>query len=423
MELLELLNPWWKEGKISRELALPYRRAQFTELKKLLAVHPITVISGLRRVGKSVLMYQLVQELLDSGADKSSILYFSFDQKSEELLDILQQYKELSGRDWEKAKAYVFLDEIQKLKDWSSKLKLIYDRFPKIKFVISGSSSFSVVKEAVKNLAGRHFEVNVRPLGFAEYLQMTGSRIELDKQKLWSDELRKEFNEYLLRPYPELARYKDLSLVKSYIKENIVDKILKDDLSRFREINEELAANLIDIFYNSPGAYINYDKLSADLKISKKTLLKHVFYLEFSYLIRKVKNYRPSTRSTSRKMQRIYPYHFSLEFGWNGKLNMECIIASLFDSRYYWNEKGREVDIVITKDGLLPIEVKEADKISPEDLSPLKYFMSRFKTNGGLLIYNGKDGLVKEGKLEIRLLPAWKAFLDADGLLANKAGH
>lgn len=419
MELLELLNPWWKEGKISGELAQPYRRAQFGELKKLLGVRPITVISGLRRVGKSVLIYQLIQELLGSGVDKEGILYFSFDQKSEELLDILQQYSELSGANWENAKVYVFLDEIQKLDGWSNKLKLIYDRFPRIKFVISGSSSFNLEKEAKKNLAGRHFEVDVKPLSFAEYLQMTGSKIEPGRQKLWLDELRKAFGDYLLRPYPELVGYKDLSLIKGYIKENIVDKILRGDLSRFGDINEELAANLIDIFYDNPGMYINYDKLSADLKVSKKTLLRHVFYLEFSYLIRRVKNYRPSTRSTSRKMQRIYPYHFSLEFGWNGKLNFECEIASLFDSRYYWNDKRREVDIVVAGKDLIPIEVKETDKIQSGDLASLRYFMSRFRASSGFLIYNGNQGRVKEGRFEIELVPAWKAFLDADRLLGN----
>lgn len=416
MELLELFNPWWKKGKISSDLALPYRRLQFAELKKLLAVRPITVISGLRRVGKSVLMYQLVEELLASKTLPERILYFSFDQKAEELLDIFQQHKELAGIDWETEKAYIFLDEIQKLKDWSNKLKLLYDRFPKTKFIISGSSSFNLEKDAMKNLAGRHFEVNVKPLSFTEYLQMAGSRIELGKQKLWEDELKKEFNEYLLRPYPELIKYRELSLIKSYIKDNVVDKILKGDLSRFKDINEELATTLINIFYDNPGAYINYDKLSTDLKISKKTLLRHVFYLEFAYLIRKVKNYRPSTRSTSRKMQRIYPYHFSLQFGWNGKLNLECEVTSLFDSKYYWNDKMREVDVIIAQDGLLPIEIKETTKIAQEDLGSLEYFMKKFSSKKGVLVYNGVQEVIKDNGLEIRLIPAWKAFLDADEL-------
>ncbi|EQD63435.1 ATPase [mine drainage metagenome] len=412
MELLELLNPWWKERKVSKDLALPYRRVQFLELKKLLAVRPITVISGLRRVGKSVLIYQMIDELISSGTNPDNILYFSFDQKTEELLDIFQQYKELSNCEWESTQTYVFLDEIQKLKDWSNKLKLFYDRFPRIKFVISGSSSFNLEKDAIKNLTGRHFEVNVRPLSFAEYLQMINSKIELDKQKLWHDEIKKGFKEYLLRPYPELVKYNELSLIKSYIKENVIDKILRDDLSNFKDINEELATNLINIFYDKPGMYVNYDKLSADLKISKRTLLRHVFYLEFAYLIRKVKNYRPATRSTSRKMQRIYPYHFSLEFGWNGNLNLECEVMSLYDSKYYWNDGNREVDVIVTENKLLPIEVKETSKVSYEDTSSLKYFMAKFKVKDGILIYNGEEAIMKDDKSEIRLMPVWKAFLN-----------
>jgi hypothetical protein len=413
MELLELLNPWWKEKKVSKELAPDYRRMQFTELNKLLSTRPVTIISGLRRVGKSVLMYQLIDGLISSGTEPQDILYFSFDQKTDELMEIFQGYRSILNREWENCRLYVFLDEIQKLEDWSNKLKLFYDRFPKIKFVISGSSSFNLEKDAIKNLTGRYFEVNVKPLTFAEYLQMSKSKVELGRQNLWADEIKKEFNEYLLRPYPELVGYKDLSLVKGYIKENVVDKILKDDLSSFRDINEELAANLITIFYDNPGMYVNYDKLSSDLKISKKTLLRHVFYLEFSYLIRKVRNYRPATRSTSRKMQRVYPYHFSLMFGWNGKLNLESEITSLYDSEYYWNDDKREVDIIITEGGMVPIEIKETGKMSSEDISSLRYFMSKFKVKKGILIYNGERKTLKLDGSEIVLIPAWEAFLNS----------
>ena len=111
----------------------------------------------------------------------------------------------------------------------------------------------------------------MKPLSFTEYLQMTKSKIEPGKT-CRSDEIKKAFKEYLLKPYPELIAYKELSLIKSYIKENIVDKILKGDLSRFKGINEELAEHLSQIFNHNPGSYMNYDRLSSDLKVSKKTL-------------------------------------------------------------------------------------------------------------------------------------------------------
>ena len=152
--------------------------------------------------------------------------------------------------------------------------------------------------------------------------------------------------------------------------------------------------------------------------------MKHIYYLEFSYLIRKVKNYRPATRSTSRKMQRIYPYHFSLMFGWNGKLSLECEVTSLYGSRYYWNENNREVDVIIAKDRLIPIEVKETSKASPDDVRNLRYFMSKFGLKEGILIYNGEQDTIKDGGMAIKLVPAWKAFLDsADGIGKSGVGH
>lgn len=66
MEILEILNSWWKEGNISKELALVYKRKVFAKIKRLLKTRQIIVISGLRRVGKSTLMYQLIEELMNS---------------------------------------------------------------------------------------------------------------------------------------------------------------------------------------------------------------------------------------------------------------------------------------------------------------------------------------------------------------------
>ncbi len=413
MELLTILNSWWKDKSVGPTLALPYKRQIFPELKKLQSRKQITVISGLRRVGKSTLIYQLINELLSSKIKPENILYFSFDERAEDLLGILKSYSELTGVDWQKEKCFIFFDEIQKLSDWSNKVKIIYDRFPNLKVVISGSSSFKLEKDAKVNLAGRHFVLYVPPLTFTEYLDLKKTKIDLSKLKLWEDEIKKEFKNYLLRPFPEIVDFEELSLIKSYIKDNVIEKILKVDLTKkFKNVNEELLSKLIDIIYGNSGIYLNYDDISKDLKISKKTLLQHIYYLEFAYVIRKVKNFRPGTKTTSRKMQRAYPYHWSLGFGWNGNINFESIVMSFYDGRYYWREDEKEVDLLLVKEKVIqPIEVKESNSVDKNDLKPLIFFMNKFNIKDGILVYNGTEGNLEINKLMIKKLPIWKLFL------------
>lgn len=411
METLSLQNPWWKEKTVPRELIPQFKRNAFGEVEKLLPQRQMLILSGLRRVGKSTLMYQLVEKLLQGDTPPQNILFFSFDEKIESLLDVLKEYSELTGVDWEKEPCFLFFDEIQKLNDWSNKMKLIYDRFPLLKFIVSGSSSFKLEKEARANLTGRHFLVEVAPLSFKEYLSLKNSPINLKQLKLWEKEIKKEFEDYLLRPFPEIVSFEDKGLIKRYIKDQILEKIIKMDLSRFKGLRENLLVNLIDIFYSRPGTYLNFDALAKNLKVRKIALRQHLYYLEFAYLVRVIKNFRPSARSTSRKLARVYPFHFALQFGWNGQINSEAVVASFFEAQYYWREETKEIDFLVGERKILPIEVKESSQVHLGELLSLRYFLRKFNLKEGMLIYGGEEEKIGVDGLVINKLPFWKLFL------------
>ncbi len=408
MDIIELFNPWWKENKISKELALDYRRKIFPEIKNLVKLRQILILSGLRRVGKTTAMYQLMEDLLKEDIKPDKIFYFSFDEKIENLLDILQKYNELVNVDWRKEKCYLFFDEIQKLRDWSNKLKIIYDGYPNLKIIISGSSSFELEKEAKVNLAGRHFVIDVKPLEFIEYLELKNIKIDLNK-KIYDEEIKNEFKNYLIKPFPEIVNVNEQSIIANYIKQNVIEKVLKIDLSkRFKHINEDLLERLINICFDKPGFYINYDDLAKEFMISKKTLMQHFYYLEFAYIIRKVKNYRVGARATSRKLQRAYPFHWSLRFGWNGNIDYESVVSTFLDAKYYWRENGKEVDFLhFDKKNIIPIEVKEGT-IGNNDLKSLIYFLTKFNIKNGVVFYNGKEEDFKYDKITIKKIPIWK---------------
>ena len=414
-EILELLNPWWKTSNVSFELAKPYKRKLFEKIIELKKYKQIIVLSGLRRVGKSTLLYQTIENLLKNNNSKN-ILYFSFDKKVEDITTILNSYQELTLTDWKKERIFVFFDEITKLGNWADKLKLVYDAFPNLKFFVSSSGSLALEEEAIKNLAGRYFVLNLKPLSFQEYLELKGKQELIKNPNLYEKELKQESEKYFLRSFPEIINWEDMLLIKDYLRSMIIDKIIKYDLEeKFKNINRELLKNLLEIFYNEPGMYIDYDSLSKKLRISKKTLIKHIYYLEFSYLIKKVRNLRPSTLTSLKKLQRIYSYWWTLAYCYSDDKDkiMENIIASTIDIKNYWRKNGKEIDFIFLKNKeIIPAEIKNKTEISKEDIKTLIYFLKKFKLKEGIIIYNGKsDEILLENKIKIKLIPLWKWLL------------
>ncbi|MDP2925377.1 MAG: ATP-binding protein [Nanoarchaeota archaeon] len=413
-DIITLLNPWWIDRNIEEELAKPYKREFFEKIKKLQKYRQIVILTGLRRVGKSTLLYQTIEKLLPE-IDSKKIFYFSFDKEVTDLLGLFENYKELTGIDYKKEKIFVFFDEITKLNKWASELKLIYDSSPNIKFFVSSSSSINLEEQAIVNLAGRYFLINITPLSFKEFLELTKKQKILDNQKLYEKELKKQFFYYMIRSFPETIAWDNELIIKDYLKTTIIDKIIKSDLpEKFKNINTELLYSLLEIFYKEPGYYLDYDNLSKNLRISKNTLYKHIFYLKFCYLIRIIKNFRPNTLSSSRKLQRVYPYWWNLAYGYceNNDKIIENLILSSTNSNYYWRDKEKEIDFIkIEKKEIFPIEVKNKEKIEDRDLNTLKFFMNKYNIKKSILIYKGDELGKKFQNMKIELIPFWKFLL------------
>src|SRR3989338_5300262 len=98
-DTIKLLNPWWDSGTVSDELSRPYKRIIFNKIDELHNYRQIVVLSGLRRVGKTTILYQAINELLKK-IEPKNIFYFSFDKDVEGLIDLLEAYKELTNVDY-----------------------------------------------------------------------------------------------------------------------------------------------------------------------------------------------------------------------------------------------------------------------------------------------------------------------------------
>ncbi|MEO0156356.1 MAG: ATP-binding protein, partial [candidate division WOR-3 bacterium] len=346
--------------------------------------------------------------------------YFSFDDFREiNIREIVKEYQDILEKDIKKGYYLFLFDEIQKFTNWEEQLKRIYDNFGNIKIVISGSESLFLRKKSKESLAGRLFEFKVEPLSFREFLSFKG--IEYKPIGLYEDKLRKSFNNFVLSlGFPELVDISEKEIIKKYVKESIVEKIIYRDFSYlFKVKNVSLIESLLNIFIEEPGQLIEIDKLAGELKISRQTLSNYLSYLEESFLLQKLYNFSRSRRKVERKLKKYYPAVVSIDLVFrDDELSrskvFEWLVVQKLKAEFFWRDPYKnEVDVILSNKNPIPIEIK----YRRIDISGLLKFMEKFRVNKGYVItYNMGEEKRIDGK-KIVIIPAYKFLLGMYELL------
>src|SRR3989338_674737 len=233
---LEEFNHWWTSEKVDTELALPFKRDIYPEIEKHMGKRFILALVGLRRVGKTTTMYQLIQKLIEAKIKKTAILFFSFDEVSAKLNEVLETYKEIHNKDFREEKIYIFLDEIQKCSGWENELKKYYDLYPKLKFIISGSESLFIRKKTKETLAGRIFEFTLTTFTFREYLRFNNLE---ENEFRYEAKIRPFFNKFVEKGgFPETFSFETDKDFKEYVRALVVDKIVYKDIPRIFKLKD-----------------------------------------------------------------------------------------------------------------------------------------------------------------------------------------
>lgn len=407
-EVLQDLNLWWKE-----EFKIEYKEREiYKQLQKFMPLQQIIAFTGLRRTGKTTLMFKIVEDSIREGFDPYDIIYFSFDEFREiEIREVLRGYEELMEKDVRKGKYLLLLDEIQKLSNWEDQLKGIYDTFGKdIKIIISGSESLFIRKKSKETLAGRIFEFKVELLSFKEFLQFR--EIDFRPIGLYEKELKKLFNEFTLTlGFPELVNIKEKEVIKKYVKESIVEKIVYIDMPKLFKIKDiSIIESLLNMIMEEPGQLIETSKLAKELELSRQTISNYLRYLEESFLIKKIYNFSRSRRKVERKLKKYYPTVVSPDLLFRedetskSKI-FEWLIVTQLKTDFFWRDPYKnEVDIVMANKKPTPIEIKYG-KI---DLKGLSVFMKKFKVKKGYVISPDKEETQKIDGATISVIPAFK---------------
>ena len=411
-EVLLELNPWWRE-----EFSIEFReREVYKQLQKFMPLPQILAFTGLRRVGKTTLMLKIVADLLKSGFNPRSIVYFSFDEFQEvEVREVLREYEELVETDLRKEKHVLLLDEIQKLGNWDDQLKGVYDTFGKnLKIIISGSESLFIKRKSKETLAGRMFEFKIEPLSFSEFLSFKG--VDYKPVKLYEKELKRAFDEFTLTlGFPELVGVKEKEVLRKYVRESIVEKVIYHDLYRMFKIRDmSTIESLLDILMEEPGQILELSELAKELKTSRQTISTHMAYLEESFLVRKLYNYSPNRRKVERKLRKYYPAIISPALLFRGddhskSKTFEWLVVNQLKPEFFWRDSYKnEVDAVAVTDGKpTPIEIK----YGKTGVKGLVAFMKKFNIKEGYVITRDIEETQKINGNLIHSIPAYKYLL------------
>lgn len=449
IERIQFDNPWWLYNSIEEV----YRRMRsrlyfsnfFSEIYQS-TVRRAVVLMGPRRVGKTVMIYHTIQQLIEEGVDAQRIFYLSLETPLFNGLGMEQLLRFcLRAIKYEDALSgfYVFFDEVQYLKDWEIHLKSLVDSFPGIKFIVSGSAAAALRLKSVESGAGRFRDFALPPLTFHEYIHLKQlNRLIISRTDNWSgktiqvydtiniEQLNHHFLNYInFGGYPEVSLSEEMQRNPSiYIKNDIIDKVLLRDLPSLYGIQnvQELNALFTTIAFNS-GNEFSYENLSTTSGIAKNTIKKYISYLEAAFLIKVVHRISDSGKRFKRTLNfKIYLTNPSLRSALFAPINTDspvmgnmvetAIYAQWFhrywQMPYYARWKKGEVDIVgLASGNLKPIwavEVKWSNRFyhHPNELKSLLRFTMQNQLTRAVVTTIDKDGEKKQEGLLIRFMPA-----------------
>ncbi len=412
---IERDNPWWKTDAKQIIEADYQRRVYFPSFKTLALnfdVKRATVLLGPRRVGKTVILKQLIHEAIDSGIDPKLILYASIDAPIYSGISLEKFLGFLPENTNEKRRLIIF-DEIQYLKDWEIHMKDLVDNYPETKFVASGSAAAALRLKSKESGAGRFSEFMLPPLTFYEFLKFIGDDEKLitaDSENRYFandiDALNLSFVDYLnFGGYPEAVLNKAIrENADQFIRNDIIDKVLLKDLPSLYGINEIQELNKLFSFlaYNA-GAEASLENISRESGLAKPTIKKYIDYLESAFLILKVSTVDEHCRTMKRERNfKIYLNNPSMRAALFAPVRIdepdkighlaECAIFSQWQHsndfrrlRYArWRNEG-EVDIVylgpINEKPIWIGEIKWSDQIQSKYGDETKSLLQLLKSH------------------------------------------
>lgn len=383
---------------------------------------------GIRRTGKSYMMYQQIKNLMDEDVPIEQIVYVNFEDerllemKAEDLNVILEIGLEMAGTG---KKPYLFLDEIQNIVGWEKFVRRVADM--KYKITITGSNSRMLSNEIASTLGGRFMIVMIFPYAFSEYLLAYGKTKDYLGMIGTSDkaDVINMYSQYIkYGAFPELVTVRSK---REYLN-NIYQTIYLGDIITRNKITNDFAVRLIlKKIAESVTKPISYSRLTNILKsagaaIGKQTVINYVGYMIDAYMLFTVQNYMAKLveKGTASK------YYF-MDTGLLGLLLMDSDTARLENlaaielvRRYgsgnvFYFENNVEIDFYVPEENLaVQVSYSVLDNIDTREREvgafvKLRNFIPEAKC---LIISNSEEAEIESDGIKINVVPMWKWLLE-----------
>lgn len=383
-------------------------RNLFSSLLKHLKTKQATVITGMRRTGKTTCLKMLLNNV-----ESNNKVYIDLESISNRLIfeennydNIFKQLLLLYNLS-EDEKIYLAIDEIQYVKNLPGIVKYLYDNF-NIKFLLTGSSSYYIKNLFSESLSGRKKIFVLNTLDFGEFLIF--KNITLPESDFLKNKFSKNLYEKLKLLYAEFLEYGGFPDVvlsdnveeKKDILNDILDSYLMIDIKNFIDFQD--ASNiykLIKVISSRVSNKLDYTKIANTLNISKTTVANYIELFESTFFLTRVDVLSNNPDKEIIKRQKLY-------LNDNGLLNILADVPSgakfenlIFtqlrtkgDLNYYSLKTGREIDFVFNKN--ISFEVKETSDTL--DLYKLSKLSENLKISKNYMIYLNPNKITLENK-------------------------
>lgn len=404
-------------------------RSIFSKIADHLKEKEITVIIGARQVGKTTLLMQLKEYLLQKRiARENEIKIFNLDLITD--LELFTDQKDfinyLNAEISEKRRLYIFADEVQRIKNPGIFFKGIYDLGLPVKFVLTGSSSLEIKAKVQEPLTGRKQLFHLYPFSFEEFITgICPSLLKILTHKEISAyhlrQIMSKLSEYLVYGgYPRVALEKKHERKIQILKE-IFSSYLEKDIIGFLKIREALNySKLVSLLASQVGQLVNSAEISNTLEIKQETIHGYLRALEQTFVCQLVRPFYKNMRKELTKMPKIYFWdnglrNCALEFFRDferredrGALLENFIFAELArivrEKLKFWRTKDKsEVDFVLEHPSgeIIPIEVKAQPLKNPQYTRSFLNFIRRYQPKKAFIINLALQKNVKLNKTKV----------------------
>jgi uncharacterized protein len=380
-----------------------FKRKSFTALEAHLTKPQATVITGMRRVGKTT----AIRYLLDK-VEHENKLYLDLERIEYRHLFNQPSYADIErglvqlGIDFS-APSVIALDEIQLVKNLPSVIKSLYDTY-QVKFIVSGSSSFYLKNHFSESLAGRKQIFEIWPLDFQEFLEFRGAwkpQAALERMRpflrTFYDLYHPYYEEYIrFGGFPEVVLSENNSDKENYLSD-IINAYIELDIKLLSDFElSDVLYKLLLLLAGRAGSKLDYTKLSSILGINRQKIKDYTSLLEYTYFIRQL---RPISKGIDKELTSQPKFYFtdtgilnSLQKGLSSGHVFENAIANQLAmlGKLHYFEKSRSTEIDFILDESIAYEVKETP--TPQYLNALKNNASAIRINDYSLVGRTPSG-------------------------------